>query len=77
MLVMSESTFAEWAWKDVLKESCMQQIAHLLLRQSLLDQQAKNYAVAKLPKRLEEFSFCIRILHNVRQMRLIVAEDAW
>lgn len=52
----------------------MQQIAHLLLGQSLFNQQAKDDTVTQLAEQLEELGASVRILDNVHQMRLIVAE---
>jgi hypothetical protein len=59
-----------------LEGRSVQQVAHLLLAQGLLDQETEEHGVAELPKVVEELGPGVRVLHDVQQLVLVVLQDA-
>ena len=70
------SLFAERARKDVLEGGGVQEVANLLLAEGLLDQQAEEHSIAKLPEVVEQLGPGVGVLHDVQQLVLIVLQDS-
>ena len=55
----------------------MEEIHDFLLRQRLLHHEAKEDDVAELPEVVEELRAGVRVLNDVLQRGLVVAENTW
>lgn len=60
-----------------LEWSCVEEVTNFFLRESLLHQKAEQDRISQLPEVVEHFRFCIRILHDVIQLSMIVEKNAY
>ena len=70
-------TFAKWPRKNVLEGGGVEEVHDLLLRQRLLHHEAEEDDVAELPEVVEELRAGVRVLNDVLQRGLVVAENTW